>query len=476
MTGALGGDEDEALSILDALEADGPAAAMTAAAMASGQDPGPWLAFGVALTGPVRLLEALGFLWAGDGEAEVLAVLADVLGVFGGDHRLPERRALTRLALGTPTPRAALREAFEASLAACRRAAAPLPEIATRLTAALSPGLAFHETLATLARLERRPRPPSVQDALEGGLVALAAHAPGWQESWEIQRWGGPEPGAALVGSWFARATIAQALHEAGVDQREVFVELLDAVDDEGPRYFGPWRGIPPDADDLGLALQLAAALETPPTARVERWLEVMRLSARPDGQVPTWLTRGPDGPTWEGAVWAGDDCAAVGLQLVAGLKAWCPGRFPRLEQATLQAALATLQGGELTGSFFYPPGYAARLVLRAVGPHPALLARARDPRNLHMGWRDPLRAAADLELLARHAPVDEARLEAGLAWLVDLQRHDGLWPEVPFFRTLRKHHGRTWHGGRLLTTALVIRAMRATLDAIGGGVTGADP
>ncbi len=148
----------------------------------------------------------------------------------------------------------------------------------------------------------------------DAGVAAeYLALDPLFRRTWEHQRWGLAGDPAPLVGHHYVRGFLLQTLHEAGEDRTEGVRALLNELPAAPLRYYEaggrPWRRLPPDADSLGLFLQLAAAFGAP-EHKVRVWLAPLRPSLR-DGVIPTWLYQGPDGPNTDEPRWAwgGDDC-----------------------------------------------------------------------------------------------------------------------------------------------------------------------
>src|SRR5262249_41628272 len=78
---------------------------------------------------------------------------------------------------------------------------------------------------------------------------------PQWTSSMDHQRWGIEDMKGDIAAIWFPRGFIELGLHAiTGGRAPRLRALLMDAPPDD-LRYFPGFRGIPPDADSLGLAL-----------------------------------------------------------------------------------------------------------------------------------------------------------------------------------------------------------------------------
>ncbi|WP_437612811.1 hypothetical protein WMF20_10235 [Sorangium sp. So ce834] len=497
----------------------------TAPALVAGDDLAPARRFGEAVAEPLWLLDGLARLWldpaAPDLAAPTLTPLfalwlggADLapplLGALSGERASPVRRREIHGLLATRPYRAALAARARGALASAREAASGAPrsrsterglaEAQLEFVDALGERFRFFEGLMAFRDLlgagaapaprpqgDRAPREDAGAD-LEAAVAFLAESAP-WPESWEVQRFGVLGSREQPVGHWFVRATILKALLEigdAGRDVRADAAALLDEIPAGELRYFGAFRDLPPDADDLAIMLQLVA--ETGAARdRAETWIEVMLANVGEDGAVPTWFYRGPSGPTTPGAAWAGDDCTAVRLNLLAGLLSFDAARFARLIDDNARRVLGAAAEGGIEGACFYDASYTdlaflrfARLYRERAGEAPraadvaaveaAILSRMLGAQRLDGGFGTPLSTAACLEGAAMAASPDPLLLERGLRYLGERQLVDGSWPAEPLYRVPMKRGREGHHQGRALTTALCARGLAAAWSRLGRG------
>ncbi len=162
------------------------------------------------------------------------------------------------------------------------------------------------------------------QAALAAALAFLAED-PSLSATRELQRWGVTQTGQTLRSDWFQRGIVLQAEADCGLDNRARIHALLAEIPNGGLRWYGAWRGIPPDADSLGLMLQLGSDHGGLSAEKAESWLAFLRASLPADGLIPTWFYQGPDGPSTEGEGWiyARNDCATARTTAATGLLAW---------------------------------------------------------------------------------------------------------------------------------------------------------
>lgn len=474
-------------------------------ALGAGEDPRLWMRFAATLAEPVALFEGLLDL-VGEVPAEVAprprlgalvracladhAALAVLLEGFAGDWGRPERLEGFRLAVAHG---AVLRQlvARREALLSLARAALPVDRGAPgeAFLAALTEGFRHLEGALWARALVARAQcaPPAEATDVATSVRAAVAHLEDtspWRSSWDVQRFHPMGAPNILVARSFAEGMILLALSEVGGDRQLEIEALLERVPDGDVRYFPEWRGLPPDADSLGLLLQLAARLGTPPRARIAGWLAVLEASLGGDGIdgiVPAWLERGPRGrtATLEGP-FLGNDCTAVRLAFLLGAILYDAERFAPLVRPNLGAVLAQYREGDFGGCVHYAPEFAAHLFLRLAHElssqaSPALRELARElgvlrvvadlsatmvaAQRLDGGWGSPQRTALMLEGLAISGAAPE-RLRRAVKYLVETQGPDGAWPAEPLYITPGKLGGMVPLAGKELTTALCVRAL----------------
>jgi hypothetical protein len=238
--------------------------------------------------------------------------------------------------------------------------------------------------------------------------------------------------------------------------------------------------------------LQLAAAVGAPPD-RAETWIAVMLANVGPDGAVPTWFVRAPDGTEYGGTIDSGDACPAVRLNLLAGLLSFDPARFDALIQENARRAVAAFGPDRVEGLVFYDDAYASLAFLRfaalyraravtrplegaVAGLEATLRASAAASQRLDGGWGSPQRTAAWLEGAATAEAPDPLLLERGARYLGELQLADGSWAAEPLYLIPMKRDREGRHRGGALTTALCARSLQAASAALsrcGGGPPG---
>lgn len=334
-------------------------------------------------------------------------------------------------------------------------------------------------------------------------LAAARDHVgeePRFVRSWEFQRWGITDTGEPVYGRWFVRGLVLLALDEAGFPRLEELEALLAGIPPGGLRWYGAWKGIPPDADSLGLMLQVAARLRNadlrgeregdPETLRdreerVSSWLSWMEASLLPGETLPVWFTTPPPGREQETVDWTfpGDDCTAVRLMCLQGLLAWGPGRHRRLLERNTTRILEGFEGDTGGAAFYYRPPWTRGQLLRFARAYlgrggaqamrmrkvVARVVRAvRAEQRLDGGWGSPLATAGHLEVLAFHGGPRMA-LWRGLRYLSETQRPDGSWPLEDLYLMPGKTPDRVaWYRGTELGTALCMRAMAQVRRALG--------
>lgn len=485
--------------------------AVLAPGLLGGLAAAPLVALGEALAEAASLYAAEVCLWrdprGGDLARRPLSpALAPVLGdpqlapqlldALAGDPSIPSNLAAIQRILSSDGGVAALYARWEVLITTAAQAlAAPgLPPAMAEAVAPILEGLGARmgalraEMIFRGAALEAVPPRASAGAALRQALAdaadALWADET-FAEAWEVQRRGVGSFSGPLVGQRFPRALILSQLLP---DPRAVSgASALLRGSPPVLRYYDDFDAIPPDADSLGVMLGLAASTPDPPRARIEGWLAMLAASA-PRGQpAPTWLTQGPAGPTSSHPQvrWGGDACAAVRLALVCGLLAWDgPGHRDAVD-ANLRAALPVDSGGapRLGDCFHYRRDFALHLLFAArealqsagwAGDGAAAVEQvaAREARDLIAsqrldgGWGDVQASALILGGLAR-GWAEAGILRRGARFVVARQRGDGAWDAEPLWITFGGRGATVRHRSRLLTTALVVGALRRAERAL---------
>lgn len=299
------------------------------------------------------------------------------------------------------------------------------------------------------------------------------------QEAWEVQRWGGwcEEP---RIGRLLPVGLCLLALAESGANVSAAAAELLSSeASVDGFRYYGRWRGIPPDSDDLGLALQLLAlAGDTPERRRAfERPIKVLLHNTQPDGWIPIWLEEGLLEPTTpDGPYWLIRRCSAAVISALIGLLQTDWPLPARWRDRVLGRLIEVLRHEGLASVKAYPACYARLLLarleralkgrdcpdtVRAALEH--LLTEIErellSSQQLDGGWGSPLATACHLAVLSlRQTPgFDPA---PAILYLSARQQCDGLWPAEPLYECPGRDNAPQFYATRSVTTAICLEAL----------------
>ncbi len=380
--------------------------------------------------------------------------------------------------LGVPTraaeARAMLHPGARASLAAVVARAEPLRRRARhpflRDLAARAASLPVPAAPTAASRRAVVPLAPDRDRALRAAEDFLRAD-PELAEAAEVHRhglFGRAEVRADLFGPMFAEAL----MHEAGVSPSGLAQALLARGAQGGWRYYPGHHQIPPDADDVGVALQLGARAGVS-RGVLDEAAALLRANVGRDGEVPTWLiSPGQDRAALE-APWVRGACPVVAAQAALGLWRWCGEGARGVVQRVLRRLTRVLADPAAAAS----PSYAPVLV-------DAIAGRCLVHLGAEMGVSRRLRPALDAvaaRLLARRTLASafgtslETALAARALWsmgalpapeavamtLIDAQDADGGFPADPFYNTVPHHRPRRY-GSRVVTTAAALAALRA--------------
>lgn len=339
-------------------------------------------------------------------------------------------------------------------------------------------------TAAVVADAER-----SIAMAKAGLLLDDRFH-----EAWEVQRWGGwcEQP---RIARFFPVGLCLLGLAEAGVDVGPLAAELLAAERTaDGYRYYGHWRGIPPDADDLGLALQLLRhAGDTNEQRRaLDHPVDVLVRNTEPDGWINTYLERSLLEPAEDGPKWLVERCSAVGVNALLGLYCSDWPVPPGYRERALERTLAVLEQEGLASVIAYPACYArlllARLERALDGERCPRIVRSRldamlsaieaellAAQELDGGWGSPLATACHLMVLClRRTPAFDPR--PATLYLCARQEPDGMWPREALYHCPGRDGIQHDYASRSVTTAVCMSALVQARAALTGSTHGAGP
>jgi hypothetical protein len=485
-------------------------------ALLVGEDLAAWSRFGQAVAEPVTLLGDLARLWL-DPEACDLrdaaltplleawlaepSLAAGILRAYAGERTSAVRHLEIHSLLASEPYRTHLACVIRRALASAKERlpcgeANDLHAAAVAFLDVLAKSLRGVDALMTVRALldfrTARPGHALRDDAATDARMAVAflsEHSP-WPGSWERQRFGVFGSADQPVGQWFAIGMILRALLDLGHDVREQAARLLGEIPPGELRYFRLWRGVPPDAESLGLMLELVAATGVA-RDRAETWIALLLANLDERGVAPTYFYRDPTGQqtTSSGEAWPGDDCNTVRLQLLCGLLAVGEALLNDVIQANAARVLTEVSAGAVGGVYFYDSPYPELLFLRfarlyrdqaidralwadIAAAATAIRARIAQCQRLDGGWGSPQRTAFSLTGYAmawepgvRH--TDALLLERGLRYLGEHQLADGSWPAEPLYRIPLKRGREGHHQGRALTTAFCAWAIQAVLTAL---------
>jgi hypothetical protein len=313
--------------------------------------------------------------------------------------------------------------------------------------------------------------------AVKLAVAALGSDAE-LRESWDVQRWGGFFS-TTCVAKFFPLGLCALALDAASVDVADRVRALLALGGPDGFRYFEDFTKIPPDTDDLGMALALAARLPRDPALmETLAWpIEVFIRNTGEDGAIPVWLEKhlrepmASDAPTWRGS-----RCIAAAANVLIGaieMGAALPAAF--LDRS-IGWIVRTWQLEGTTAAYFYGASYTRFILARLFEVADAriedpevrsalrfvveeICADAARRRRMDGSLGNILDTACHLAALACSSDASFDPWPS-VTYLVTRQDPDGLWPHQPLYLTLGKDNVPAAHGSRAITAALCLYAL----------------
>lgn len=287
-----------------------------------------------------------------------------------------------------------------------------------------------------------------------------------FKESWEVQRrglLGQPE----LISKTFGVGLVLELAAQHLPELRSCVSAWFEQYAQGGFRYY-PHPAVPPDADDLGLALRLHAHSPEPEKHRALlatplRW---MRANIGPNGQLPCWFTQGvEDLDTAPNTVLWGNNCRTVEANALRGLLSFGRAALEDVIEPAVQNWLARWNEVGLGGNLFYGPLYAlwaaTELLLAYKGPAHTAQPLATIAQRFQMeaaSIRTPQAAALALCLSARHPQLTPQ--PKWLDLILKNQRYDGGWLAEPLFVAPTRGETAAWYASQTVTTALCYHAI----------------
>lgn len=306
----------------------------------------------------------------------------------------------------------------------------------------------------------------------EGYLLSDPTH----RGAWEVQRraiFGTPE----FISKAFPTGLVLELLGRQGIDVSNAVDEALRVLETSGFRYY-EHQHLPPDSDDVALALRLLEYTKD------RRWRESLRrpldwvqMNQLPTGEIPVWLTRQLDGQTSGLRLW-GNLCVTVEANLLRGLIAYDFDAYRSSIAAAAASVCARFGRLGLGANAHYGPLYALwvlaelHALLRNRFDGEAWSARleqlhedVRRCLSLQLGSVALTPQDAALSLLASSA-LGLARLDLSSAqqWVTLIcrtQRYDGSWAAEPLYGTPGRNEEATWYHSRPVTSAHCYHALK---------------
>ncbi len=296
-----------------------------------------------------------------------------------------------------------------------------------------------------------------------------------FRESWEVQRRGFFGM-SEWVGKAFAPGLIVEVLCQHRADTAELVGEVFGALAENEFRYY-PHHSVPPDADDLGLALRLfrysaekdahRQLLQTP-----LRWM-VANLSE--SGEIPCWFTRQVEtlSSEYTGVLW-GNHCATVEANLLLGLMDYDGEAYRDLVEKAAARWLERWLVSGLGGNTLYVAPYALWTVCRllttlSVRPIPEAM-RAKIGQASEQLFRRLKKEAGNVTTpqeaafltLACTFPLAESLFNPGwIGLMLKNQSYDGSWAGEPLFVTPTRGEVAAWYTSCSVTTAFCYHALK---------------
>ncbi len=320
---------------------------------------------------------------------------------------------------------------------------------------------------------------PKMIEMAEGYLLSDLT----FRESWEVQR-RGIFGRSEITGKAFPAGLIIELLARHGHDMSESVGKVFDTLQATGFRYYDDDH-LPPDSDDLGLALRLYPYSALPDIHRGMlqtplNWLEACIQEA---GEIPVWLV--PDKTQVEAEtrrfVWLwGKSCAAVEANVLLGLIEYDWNGYHTLIEQAAKNLLERLMASGLGATLHYVPLYSLWIAFELIDrllaqPISNTLQDKLDQTARTLAeqfivetkrYRTTPQDAAFLSLICHSRRLsgleDSAFKSEWITILAKTQRYDGSWAGEPLFGTPTRGEVATWYTSRSVTTAFCYHALKA--------------
>lgn len=255
---------------------------------------------------------------------------------------------------------------------------------------------------------------------------------------------------------------------------------------------------LPPDADDLGMVLQVLCRVGGPVLAAAcDDAIRLALAAMEPDGGVPTWILDPADHSGLGEMMRAYVDVTGSGgvhpdvvANLLAGLILYDAARYRSdLIKAAAYLEAAQDERGAWASRWYAGPYYGTFRAVSALSrlvPDSAALERTRDfllrGQRPDGGWgeveSDPLATAfAVLGLAAVGERWGDPAIDGGVTYLVSAQEADGGWAAGPFIAFPTSDGlGVHTYASRTITTVFCLKALLAATSVTGAAAAGAGP
>jgi squalene-hopene/tetraprenyl-beta-curcumene cyclase len=257
-----------------------------------------------------------------------------------------------------------------------------------------------------------------------------------------------------------------------------------------GWNYIPEVLELPPDADDLGIVLQVLCRVGGPALASTcDEAIQLALAAAEPDGGIPTWILDSHGHSIVDEAMRAYveviDGRGAhpdVVSNLLYGLILYDKSRYHNefLRAVAYLEAAQDERGGWLSRWYagLYYGTYRVTLAISALSPSSEALGRAqafllgsqRDDGSWGEDRSDPLATALSvLALTALGMSLNDDAINRGVTYLVGTQELDGGWPASPFiaFPTSDGVEMHTY-ASRTMTTTFCLKALLGIASIMG--------
>lgn len=325
-----------------------------------------------------------------------------------------------------------------------------------------------------------------IYNSVENSLRFLKEqHSLNYSESWHI--YSNPMVGM-YIADIFQKAVISDVLLDAeqggfsvGAEILANIQDIISSASDRGWRYFPNWTDLPPDADTLGMILQVVSRSKLGMLQECEKALELLVRNRNEDGSFNTWLL---DNPSLQGFynynLGGGKDVEVI-ANLLYGLHLYDPERFRVLIDKGLEYVISQQRkAGDWESTWYFGNYYGMYVCLRIIKAGSVYNQSADITKKYILknqqpngSWDGETTYTAFAILALSLLEMNKTELSSfirGIEFLLSTQDDGGSWRAGKFIRMSHPERKQTFipYTSRTITAAYCLKALISAHRVLG--------